>query len=91
MHHFLLYFSNLKRCVVFFVFWQCILECVFSLGFGRIACQKWQLSQGSVWEGAFPCVFGAVEARLLEPGAFFVCLQSKNGTCHVVSLESIDV
>ena len=68
-----------------------ILECVFSLGFGRIACQKWQLSQGSVWEGAFPCVFGAVEARLLEPGAFFVCLQSKNGTCHVVSLESIDV
>ena len=35
--------------------------------------------------------FGAVEARLLEPGAFFVCLQSKNGTCHVVSLESIDV
>ena len=77
MHHFLLYFSNLKCCVFFLFFWRCILECVFSLGFGRIACQKWQLSQGSVWEGAFPCVFGAVEARLLEPGAFFVCAIKK--------------
>ena len=39
-------FSTLRFSLPDPDFWQSILECVFSLGFGRFVLEKWQLSHG---------------------------------------------
>ena len=63
--------------------------CVFPYELAESPCPKVATVTGFLGEEHFLVFFGAVEARLLELRAFFVCLQSKNGTCHVASLESL--
>ena len=53
-------FSTLRFSLPDPDFWQSILECVFSLGFGRFVLEKWQLSHGFAVDGAYSLGFGTV-------------------------------
>ena len=77
-------------------FWQSILECVFSLGFGRFVLEKWQLSHGFAVDGAYSLGFGTVVSEkwrlsqgsaVEKPYSGILAHSSPNiGHCHTVLL-----
>ena len=90
-------FSTLRFSLPDPDFWQSILECVFSLGFGRFVLEKWQLSHGFAVDGAYSLGFGTVVSekwRLSQGSAVekpyipgILAHSSPNiGHCHTVLL-----